>query len=181
MESPRMNSRAIPVAFQFCLAACLVVIAGCLPESKAPEVKGTLDTNQASQLQAKTRSANSEKYSVPHQYNDQEFMANWELSNALKKSSQLQLKPPADWTDADLYQALQIVLEAHETKPWYSLIDDTVLKLMREASRDDNGIAFGYAPDTPYEVQVKVKQHSTEWFLEVKVQILNQDGTAIGF
>ena len=176
-----MHTRSIPVAFTVCLAGYLIITAGCLPESKAPVVEGPLDTKQASQLQAKIRSANSEKYSVPHKYNDQEFTANWELSNALKKSSKLQIKPPADWSDADLYQALEIVLNAHETKPWYSSIDDTVLRLMREASRADNNLAFGFAPETPYEIQVKVKQHSTEWFLEVQVQILNEDGTAIGF
>jgi hypothetical protein len=176
-----MVTRKSPIVLALSVATSLLVATGCLPQSKAPEVKGTLGTNKAAQLQSKIRSSNTAKFSVPHKYNDQEFTANWELSNSLKKASQLQMKPPADWTDADLYQALEIVLNAHETKPWYGKIDDTVLKLMREASRDDNGLAFGYAPDTPYEVQVKVKQHTSEWFLEVKVQILEEDGTAIGF
>jgi hypothetical protein len=163
------------------LALSLLTTTGCLPESKAPVVDGTLDTNTAAQLQSKVRSSNGNNYSVEQTYNDQKFTANWEISNALKKSSQLQMKPPAEWSEIDLYQALDVVLQAHETKPWYGNIDDTVLRLMREALKDDNNISSDFAPDTPYHVQVKVKQHSTEWFLEVKVQIYDEDGTAIGF
>jgi hypothetical protein len=151
-----------------------------MPESKPPTVEGTLDTTTASQLQAKIRNKYGNKYSVPHQYNGQEFEANWELGNALKKSSQLQFKPPVDWSQGDVYQALQVVLSAHESKPWYGTIDDTVLDLMREAVDADEGRATGFAPDTPYDVAVTVKQHSTEWFLEVKVQILDENGMALG-
>lgn len=176
-----MNARRFQSLSLFYLSTFLWVTTGCMPESQAPVVKGPIDTNAASQLQAKTRTANSEKYSVTHQYNGQEFTANWELSNALKKSSQLQIKPPADWSEADLYMALEIVLNAHETKPWYSAIDDTVLRLMREALKDDNNRASGYAPETPYDVAVTAKKHSTEWFLGVNVQIVNADGTALGF
>ncbi len=171
-----MTARSFSVLF----ALCVLVAIGCV-ESKPPTVDGPIDTNTASQLQAKIRSANSEKYSVTHKHNDKEFTANWELSNALKKSSQLQIKPPADWSEADLYEALDIVLQAHETKPWYGQIDDTVLKTMRAALKADDQHEVGFAPDTPYHVAVKVQKHSTEWFLQVKVQIVNEDGTAIGF
>ena len=176
-----MTAQHFPVVLAVYLSGLLLMTTGCFPETQAPVASGPIDTNTASQLQAKTRSANSEKYSVPHQYKGKEFTANWELSNALKKSSQLQLKPPADWADTDLYQALEIVLNAHDTKPWYPAIDDTVLRLMREALRDKDNRASDYVPETPYAVAVTVKQHTTEWFLEVKVQILNSDGTAIGF
>jgi hypothetical protein len=154
---------------------------GCLPRSAPPEVEGPLDTTKASQLQAKIRSQHSEKYSIEHQVNGKPFVANWELGNALKKSSQLQIKPPADWTQGDVYQALEVVLEAHESKPWYGAIDETVLRTMRAAAQDDEGFAMDLAPETPYEVAVKVKHHSSEWFLEVKVQILDENGMALGF
>lgn len=171
-----------PPRLLICLSGCLFVTCGCMPEAKPPVASGPIDTNVASQLQARTRTANGDKYSVTHRYKDQEFTANWELGNALKKSSQLQIKPPGDWTAADLYQALEVVLNAHDTKPWYPAIDDTVLRLMREAVSDtEDNYATGFAPDTPYDVGVKVKQYTTEWFLEVKVQIVNADGTAIGF
>jgi hypothetical protein len=176
-----MTIRRPPVLIAATVAAFLSLVTGCMPEAAAPVAKGPIDTSVASQLQARTRSKNGEKYSVTHQYKDQEFTANWELSNALKKSSQLQIKPPADWEPSDLYQALEIVLNGHATKPWYPAIDDTVLKLMREALKADDNRATGFAPETPYDVAVKVKQHTSEWFLEVKVQILNEDGTAIGF
>ena len=171
-----MNARRCSVA----VLLCLIAATGCV-ETKAPTVSGPVDTNTAAQLQSKIRSANSEKYSVTHQYNDQEFTADWELSNALKKSAQLQIKPPADWSEGDLYAALDIVLQAHETKPWYGQIDDTVLKTMRQALQEDDDHAIDVAPNTPYHVAVKVKQYSTEWFLQVKVQILDEDGTAVGF
>lgn len=154
---------------------------GCFPAAEPPTVQGPLDTNTASQLQAKVRSQYGDKYSIPHEYEGQAFEAHWELGNALKKSSQLQMKPPATWSQGDLYQALQVVLEAHQSKPWYGSIDDTVLRLMREAVDADEGRATDLAPDTPYDVAVKVKQHSTEWFLEVKVQILDENGMALGF
>ena len=156
-------------------------VVGCMPEAKPPTVEGPLDTNTASQLQAKVRSQYGDKYSITHEVNGKEFEANWELGNALKKSSQLQMKPPADWSQGDLYQALQTVLAAHESKPWYGSIDDTVLDLMRAAVQSDDERATGWAPETPYDVAVKVKQHSQEWFLEVKVQILDENGMALGF
>ena len=162
-------------------AILLACILGCMPESKPPVVDGPLDTNTASQLQGQIRSKYGDKYSVTHQYDGQDFDANWELGNALKKSSQLQLKPPADWGRGDLYTALQVVLDAHQSKPWYGKIDDTVLRLTREAIDDAEGRATDLAPETPYDVAVKVKQHSTEWFLEVKVQILDENGMALGF
>ena len=176
MTHPIANAR-----FWIPIVSSLVLSVGCLPASKAPVVEGPLDTNTASQLQAKVRSQHGDRYSISHQCNGKDFDANWELGNALKKSSQLQMKPPADWTVGDLYQGLQVVLEAHESKPWYGLIDDTVLRLMREAADSPDGWATDLAPDTPYDVAVKVKQHSTEWFLEVKVQILDENGMALGF
>jgi hypothetical protein len=176
-----MPTRCPPVFFAASVAACLSFVTGCMPEAGPPVANGPIDTNVAAQLQARTRSSNGDKYSVTHEYKDQEFTANWELSNALKKSAQLQIKPPADWEPSDLYQALEIVLNGHSTNPWYPAIDDTVLKLMREALKADQNRATDLAPETPYYVAVKVKQHTNEWFLEVKVQILDEDGTAIGF
>lgn len=158
----------------------LLAIPGCMPESKPPEVTGPLDTETASKLLGRIRNANGPKFSVPHSFNGNEFTANWELGNTLKKNSQLQIKPPAEWSEGDLYQALEIVLNAHETKPWYGNLDDTVLRLMRAALKDDNNRAVGVAPDTPYDIAVKAKKHTKEWFLEVKVQILDENGMALG-
>ena len=168
---------------RLCLPVMILVTCslGCMPESKPPVVDGPLDSTTASQLQGQIRTKYGNKYSVTHQYDGQDFDANWELGNALKKSAQLQLKPPADWGRGDLYTGLQVVLDAHESKPWYGKIDDTVLRLMREALDDDDGRATDVAPETPYDVAVTVKQHSTEWFLEVKVQILDENGMALGF
>jgi hypothetical protein len=173
----------VPSTSRSVLTPCLLILCacGCLPASKPPTVEGPIDSTTASQLQARTRSQFGNKYSIDHEVNGREFTANWELGNALKKSSQLQMKPPSDWSQGDLYQALQVVLEAHESKPWYGAIDETVLRLMREAAKADEGRAIGFAEDTPYELAVKVKQHSTEWFLEVQVQILDEDGNALGF
>lgn len=174
----RLPRRGLP---QIAAVLLLMWSAGCLPQSAPPTVQGPLDTETASQLQGRIRIKHGDRYSITHQVNGKEFAANWELGNALKKSSQLQIKPPAEWSQADLYQALQVVLEDHESKPWYGSIDDTVLRAMREAVAADDGRATGLAPETPYDVAVMVKQHSTEWFLEVKVQILDENGMALGF
>jgi len=152
-----------------------------MPETPPPVVEGTLDTSTASARQAKIRAANGESFQVEHEMEGKTFTANWVLGNALKKTSQLQLKPPAEWSDVELYQALEVVLNSYDTKPWYNNIDDTVLKLTRRAMQSDSGVASDFAPDTPYEVSTKVKKHSQEWFLQVEVVIYNQDGTAIGF
>ena len=135
----------------------VVCFAGCLPQTSAPVVEGPVDTNVASQLQSRIRAANGDKFSVPHEVNGKEFTANWELGNAFKKSSQLQIKPPADWSEGDLFVALDTVLTAHETKPWYGQIDETVLRLMREALADSDHRARDLAPDTPYDTTVTVK------------------------
>ncbi|TWU55435.1 hypothetical protein Poly59_17330 [Rubripirellula reticaptiva] len=162
------------------LLFCLMV--GCMPASKPPTVVGPIDTKTASQLQATIRAKHGPIYSIEHQLGDKAFSANWELGNALKKSAQLQIKPPSDWSDTELYQALEVVLNAHESKPWYGQIDDTVLRLMRESLRSETGeVAEGYADETPYEVTAKVKKNGNEWFLQIKTQILDEDGNALGF
>lgn len=165
------------------LLPAIVLTLGCMPEAGPPTVEGPLDTSTASQLQAKVRMNNAETFQVEHQIEGgKTFTANWLLGNALKKTSQLQIKPPADWDEVELYEAVEVVLNAHETKPWYGQIDDTVLRLVRDVIKDDDrDTATGFAPDTPYDVSVKIKKHSTEWFLQVEVVIVNEDGTSIGF
>jgi hypothetical protein len=163
------------VTAPLCLFCC-----GCMPEAKAPLVTGPIDTTTASQLQGRVRISNGDRYSVEHQCNGQSFTATWELGNALKKNAKVQLKPPGDWSEGDVYQALEVVLAAHATKPWYSQIDDTVLRLYREALKDDNNRAVGMPPETPYDVAVKVNHYESEWFVEVKVQILDENGMALG-
>jgi hypothetical protein len=175
-----MNRSRVTLWCPVALTAVLSTV-GCFPQSQPPVVEGRLDTNTAAQLQAKLRSSQSEKYSVTHRWKDQEFAANWELSNALKKSSQLQTRLPVEWSEGDLYQALVIILEDHTTKPWYGQIDETVLRLLREALQESDHRASDVAPDSPYAVAVMVVQHTAEWFVEVKVQILEEDGTSIGF
>ena len=175
MTSQNHFLRFLPVAALFAISL------GCLPEGKAPTIEGTVPTNKAAQLQSKIRSQNDATFTVDHEVDGKPFKANWEISNALAKKSKLQLKPPADWSLGDVYSALDVVMQAHQTKPWYGQIDETVFRLFQEASKDKEGFARDYAPESPYEVGVKVKQHSSEWMVEVKVQILDEDGTAIGF
>jgi hypothetical protein len=171
-----MMHQSIPM---ICL--CLLLQIGCMPATPPPTVNGPLDSNKATQLQSKIRSNHGEKFSVDHKVGDKSFTANWEISNSLKKNTQLQIKPPREgWELPDLYAALDVILTAYDTKPWYGTIDETVLRLMSAASKDPEGFAEDVAPETPYRVSVKVKEHSSEWFLQVKVQILNEDGSSIG-
>ncbi|TWU54630.1 hypothetical protein Poly51_33490 [Rubripirellula tenax] len=164
---------------------CLLLVVfslGCLPASKPPVVEGPIDTSTASQLQATIRAKHGSNYSIEHQLGDKTFSANWELGNALKKSAQLQIKPPGDWTEIELYQALEVVLSDHESNPWYSNIDHTVLRLMRESLQSGTGeLASDFVAETPYDVNAKVKKNGNEWFLQIKTQILDEDGNALGF
>ncbi len=160
-------------------AACLLSC-GCMPEAKAPVVTGPIDTTTASQLQGQIRISNGDRYTVEHECNGKAFTANWELGNAFKKNAKLQLKPPGDWSEADVYQALEVVLNAPASKPWYSQVDDTILRLFREALKADDHRAVGMPPETPYDIAVKVNQYSTEWFVEVRIQILDENGMALG-
>ena len=167
-----------------CLLAMVLfglAVPGCIPQSTAPEVTGPIDTQTASQLQASIRASQGAAYTVEHQYEGKPFQAQWELSNALKKSARLQIKPPGDWDEADVYQCLEIVLAAHPSKPWYSAIDDTVLSTFRKALQAEDHVAVGMAPDTPYECQITVKHYDAEWFVEVNTKILDENGMSLGF
>jgi len=95
--------------------------------------------------------------------------------------AQLQIKSLGDWDQADVYQALDVVLKSHETKPWFAAIDDPVLDLFRSALRANDDVAVGSVPETPYEARLTVKQNGSEWFVEVQVQILDENGQALGF
>lgn len=172
-------ARSSPV---LCFFSMLAFVVGCFPAAGPPVAPGPIDTKMASQLQAKIRSANGPIYSVDHQFKDEVFQANWELGNALSKSSQLQIKPSADWTQGEIYEAMQVVLADHTTKPWYGAIDDTILQLIpRAIANGETNSAADFAPDTPYDVSVVVKHHSSHWFVQVKTQIVDKDGNALGF
>ena len=165
-----------------------LALVGCMPEVGPPVVQGPIDLSTASQLQSSLRASQGPSFQVEHELQveggvgPKAFTANWLLGNLFKQDSQLQIKPPADWTDAEVYQALEVVLAAHKTKPWYGQIDATVLRLVSEVMQDDQlDFASDLAPETPYEVSVKVKQHSSEWFLQVQVLIRSADGMNVGF
>ena len=161
-------------------ALAMIVVSGCMPEAKAPVATLPIDTETASKLQGQVRISNGDRYSVDHELGGKSFQANWELGNALKKNAKVQLKPPGDWSETDVYQALEVVLAAHQTKPWYSQIDDTVLRLFRQALKADENRATAFVPDTPYDVAVKVNHYEKEWFVEVSTQILDENGMALG-
>ncbi len=163
------------------LIAFLTVFSGCLPETRPQVIDGPISGNLAAQRQSKVRSASGASYSVPHHHKGQDFEAAWEIGNALKRSAQLQIKPPIDWSIDDLQAALGLVLADTSTNPWYPAINDTALDLMREAADNKSERAEGVAPETAYELAVKVKKYSQTWFIEVKVQIAYADGTSIGF
>ena len=166
----------------------VLMIVGCLPEPGPPVVRGPINTSTASQLQSSLRASKGPSFQVEHELpgkgdaENKSFTANWLLGNLLKNNSQLQIKPPADWTDAEVVQAVEVVLAAHQTKPWYEQIDATVLRLVREVIQDDQvDLVSDLAPETPYEVSVKVKHHSSEWFVQVQVLIVSADGINVGF
>ena len=135
------RSRIASLATAACLLSC-----GCMPEAKAPVVTGPIDTTTASQLQGQIRISNGDRYTVEHECNGKAFTANWELGNAFKKNAKLQLKPPGDWSEADVYQALEVVLNAPASKPWYSQVDDTILRLFREGSRPTTIVPLACRP-----------------------------------
>jgi hypothetical protein len=163
------------------LVAFTLALSGCLPPHQPQVVDGPISGNIAAQRQSMIRSDCGVSYSVTHTYNGHEFEAAWEIGNALKRSAQVQIKPPIDWSLEDLQAATQLVLADPQSNPWYPAINDTVLGLIREAADAKGERAVGVAPETAYELAVKVKKYSKTWFVEVKVQITYADGTSIGY
>ena len=53
--------------------------------------------------------------------------------------------------------------------------------LMSEAAESKDERAVGVAPETDYELTVKVKKYSKTWFIEVKAQAVYADGTSVGY
>ena len=74
-----------------------------------------LDTETASKLLGRIHSANGSAFKITHTYDGREFTANWELGNTFKKNATLQIKPAAEWSQADVCQALDVVLR--RTRP----------------------------------------------------------------
>lgn len=170
------------------LMTMVLMMVGCLPDPGPPVVRGPINTSTASQLQSSLRASKGPSFQVEHELpveggaEKKSFTANWLLGNLFKKNSQLQIKPPADWSDAEVVQAVKEVLAAHQTKPWYGQIDATILKLVNNVMQDAQvDLASDLAPETPYEVSVKIKHHSSEWFVQVQVLIVSADGINVGF
>ena len=92
------------------LVVCLLIAQGCLPETAPKIVKGPISGNVAAQRMSKVRSDNGPSYRITHIHNGDEFEAAWEIGNALKRSTQIQIKPPIDWNLDDLQAGMRIAL-----------------------------------------------------------------------
>ncbi|MCS7471247.1 hypothetical protein NZK35_31725 [Stieleria sp. ICT_E10.1] len=153
----------------------LLVVAnttGCLPE--APPLDGMLSFREANELLFEEHANHGAIYNIDHTWNGKPFKAEWRLANYLKKSAQLQIKPPTETFDeVDLCMALETALADESSNPWHNVADDAILRGFRHAlQNDDTHIAAAYCPDAPYDIMVKVKNNGSEWFCEVKVQNL---------
>ena len=163
------------------LVACLLIAQGCLPETAPKIIKGPISGNVAAQRMSKVRSDNGPSYRITHIHNGDEFEAVWEIGNALKRSTQIQIKPPIYWNLDDLQAGMRIALTDTHTNPLYPAANDTILSLINEAAESKDERAVGVAPETDYELAVKVKKYSKTWFVEVKAQAIYADGTSIGY
>ena len=160
---------------------CLLMAPGCFPETSPPVITGPISGNVAAQRMSKVRSHSGPSYRVPHTYNGMEFEAAWEIGNALKRSAQLQIKPPLDWSMDEVRAGMLQALADTNTNPLYPAVNETILSLISEAAEAKDERAVGIAPETDYGLAVKVKKYSKTWFVEVKAQALYADGTSIGY
>ena len=160
---------------------CLLTAQGCLPETSPPVIKGPISGNVAAQRMSKVRSQSGPSYLVPHTHNGIEFEAAWEIGNALKRSAQLQIKPPIDWSLDDVQAGMLLALADTHTNPLYPAVNETILSLINEAAESKDERAVGVAPETEYGLTVKVKKYSKTWFVEVKAQAVYADGTSVGY
>lgn len=154
------------------IVAFLSTTVGCLPD--APPLDGKLSFDDASGLLFEMHHNHGKIYKKDLEYNGKAFKAEWELANFLKKSAQLQVKPKvAEFDEIDLCMALQIALADEETNPWHNVADDAIMDCFLKALHDeDTHIASGICPDAPYDITVKVKKYSTDWFCEVRIRNL---------
>lgn len=160
---------------------CVLMTQGCLPETSPSVITGPISGNAAAQRMSKVRSQSGPSYHVPHTYNGIEFEAAWEISNALKRSAQLQIKPPIDWSMDDVQAGMLRALADTNTNPLYPAVNETILSLISEAAESKDERAVRVAPETDYQLTVKVKKYSKTWFVEVKAQAIYTDGTSIGY
>ena len=163
------------------LVVCILVLEGCLPETAPKIIQGPISGNVAAQRMSKVRSDSGPSYRVTHVHDGDEFEAAWEIGNALKRSAQIQIKPPIDWNLEDLQAAMLIALTDSNTNPLYPAVNDTIISMMRQAAESKDERAVGVAPETDYELAVKVKKYSRTWFVEVKAQAVYADGTSMGY
>jgi hypothetical protein len=163
------------------LFVCILAISGCLPEAAPKVIKGPISGNVAAQRMSKVRSNNGSSYRISHIHDGKEFEASWEIGNALKRSAQIQIKPPIDWTLEDLQAAMLIALTDSNTNPLYPAVNNTIISLIRQAAESKDERAVGVAPETDYELAVKVKKYSKTWFVEIKAQAVYSDGTSVGY
>lgn len=173
MNAPGNVSRRLAIRRKIRIAAIamfLLAFTGCLPE--APPLDGYLSFKEAGELLFEEHANHGAIYTADHNWNGKPFTANWRLANYLKRAAELQIKPPTDTFDeVDLCMALETALADESTNPWHNVADDTILCAFRRALHDeDSGIATAICPDAPYDITVKVKKYSQEWFCEVKIQ-----------
>ncbi|WP_146520324.1 hypothetical protein [Stieleria varia] len=146
------------------------MISGCMPQ--APPLDGMLPFKEANELLFEMHANHGARYTADHVWNGKPFKANWELANYMKKAAQLQIKPPtATFDEVDLYMALETALADQTFNPWHNVADDTILQCFCQAIKNtESNMAYGSCPDAPYDITIKVKNNTSEWFCEVRVQ-----------
>lgn len=172
-NSKKCGGQASPAAL-VCVLFALVLLpaAGCLPE--APPLDGPLDFDEANGELFEMHHNHGARYTGEYKLDGKPFKANWELANLLHKRAKVQVKPPTEtFSEVDLYRALEIALADEEMIAWHQVATDTIMQCFRQALlNEDSDIASRMCPDAPYDITVKVKNNVSEWFCEVKVQIL---------
>ena len=76
---------------------------------------------------------------------------------------------------------MRVALADKNSNPLYPAANETIISLMSQAAAAKEERAVGVAPDTDYELAVKVKRYSKTWFVEVKVKATYSDGTSMGY
>ncbi|NND96824.1 MAG: hypothetical protein HKN47_05785 [Pirellulaceae bacterium] len=162
------------------LSGSILSLAGCLPGLTRSEIDGPISVSAASIRISESRSDNGVSYTLDYQLGEHKVQAAWQLGNAMKRTSKLQLKMPIEATFDEVVQGMQLALADRQNNPWFLAINDTIIELMMEVHEEETKRAEKIAPDSPYRAAVKVQKQIRQWFVEVDVRIVDENGNNVG-
>lgn len=155
-------------------AFSLVCQTGCMPKMEEERVAKHRSSKEATGRWTSVRGSRGQSSTSEYDVDGDKYEALWEIMNPIGGRIKLQLKLPAEWSHAKVYNAVENVFATEKKQPWYYPIEEPFLDGLRRGlqSSEEKSIMPGACEDLPYDVTTTVIKRSNEFFIEMNASLI---------